>query len=93
MARFTIALVAPTLNDFRKLPQHVQGRALLKALADRFSQSTFNRENLLLEPYNTLDPEGFSLGLPEEERRDAVTYLFGSPWLPDQQWIHRAHQG
>jgi hypothetical protein len=80
MARFTIALVAPTLNDFRKLPQHVQGRALLKALADRFSQNTFNRENLLLEPYNTVDPEGFSLGLPEEERRDALKFLFGSPW-------------
>ena len=59
MARFTIALIAPTLNDFRKVPQHVQGRALLKALADRFSQNTFNRENLLLEPYNTFDPERF----------------------------------
>ena len=52
----------------------------MKALADRFSQNTFNRENLLLEPYNTVDPEGFSLGLPEEERRDAVKFLFGSPW-------------
>jgi hypothetical protein len=80
MARFTIVSVASTLNDFRKLPQHVQGRALLKALADRFSQNTFNRENLLLEPYNTVGPEGFALGLPEEERRDAVKYLFGSPW-------------
>lgn len=80
MARFTISLVAPTLNDFRKLPQHVQGRALLKALSDRFSQNTFNRQNLLLEPYNTVDPEGFSIGLPEGERRDALRFLFGSPW-------------
>jgi hypothetical protein len=80
MARFTIISVAPTLNDFRKLPQHVQGRALLRALADRFLQNSFNRENMLLEPYNTVDPEGFALGLPEEERRAAVKYLFGSPW-------------
>jgi hypothetical protein len=80
MARFTIALVARTLDDFRKLPQHVQGRALLKALADRFSQNTFNRENLLLEPYNTVDREGFGVGLPENERHDAVKFLFGSPW-------------
>jgi hypothetical protein len=80
MARFTIASVAPSLAEFRKLPQHVQGRALLKALADRFPRGTFNRENLLLEPYNTMDPEGFALGLPEDERHDAVKYLFGSPW-------------
>ena len=80
MARFTIASVATNLAEFRKLPQHVQGRALLKALADRFPRGTFNRENLLLEPYNTTDPEGFALGLPEGERHDAVRYLFGSPW-------------
>lgn len=80
MARFTIASVATDLAEFRKLPQHVQGRALLKALADRFPRGTFNRENLLLEPYNTTDPEGFALGLPEGERHDAVRYLFGSPW-------------
>jgi hypothetical protein len=80
MARFTIASVAPSLAEFRKLPQHVQGRALLKALADRFPRGTFNRENLLLEPYNTKDPEGFALGLPEDERRDAVGFLFGFPW-------------
>ena len=70
MARFTIASVAPSLAEFRKLPQHVQGRALLKALSDRFLRDTFNRENLLLEPYNTADPEGFALGLP-----------VGFPWM------------
>ncbi len=80
MARFTISSVAQTLNDFRKLPQHVQGCALLKTLADRFPGDTFNQENLLLEPNNEVDPEGFSLGLPEEERRDAVKFLFDSPW-------------
>jgi hypothetical protein len=56
MARFTIASVATNLAEFRKLPEHVQGRALLKAVADRFPLDTFNRENLLLEPSNTTGP-------------------------------------
>jgi hypothetical protein len=80
MARFTIASIAASLAEFRALPLHLQGRALLKALADRFPRDTFNRENLLLEPYNTKDPEGFALGLPENERHDAVRFLFGAPW-------------
>jgi hypothetical protein len=69
-----------SLAEFRKLPQHVQTRAVLKALADRFPRGTINRVDLLLEPYNTTDPEGFALGLPEDERHDAVRYLYGSPW-------------
>jgi hypothetical protein len=85
MARFSIASVATSLADFRKLPQHVQARALLKALADRFPNNTFNRENLLIEPYNTVDPDGFSLGLPEEERRDAVKFLT----LPSESVSHK----
>jgi hypothetical protein len=78
--RFTIASIASNLDEFRKLPQNVQGRALLKALADRFPKTTFNRQNLLLEPYGTVDPDGFAIGFPESERHTAVKYLFGAPW-------------
>jgi len=77
---FTIASIASSLDQFRKLPPHVQGRALLKALADRFPKDTFNRHNLLLEPYGTVDPAGFTIGFAESERQAAVKYLFGAPW-------------
>jgi hypothetical protein len=78
--RFTIASIASNLDEFRRLPPHVQGRALLKALADRFPRDKFNRQNLLLEPYGVSDSEGFALGFPENERHDALKFLFGAPW-------------
>lgn len=53
---------------------------MLKALTDRFGKTTFNRHNLLLEPYGTSDPEGFAEGFPDAERQAAVKYLFGAPW-------------
>jgi Protein of unknown function (Hypoth_ymh) len=80
MARFSIAEIALGLDEFRKLPLHIQGRALLKALADRYPRDTFNRHNLLLEPYGTIDHEGFTLGWSQEERRDALKHLLGAPW-------------
>lgn len=78
--KFSIASIASNLDEFRKLPPHVQGRALLKALADRYPKTTFNRHNLLLEPYGTADHEGFAIGFPDNERQAAVKYLFGAPW-------------
>jgi len=89
MAQFTMASISASIAEFRKLSQHVQGRALLKALADRFPRDAFNRVNQLLEPYSTVAPDGFSVGLPEAERCDTAKFQLVSQrrYLIDNGYI------
>jgi hypothetical protein len=81
MAWLTMASISASIAEFRKLSQHVQGRALLKALVGRFPRDAFNRVNSLLEPYNAIAPDGLAVGLPEAERRDAVKFRLVFPCL------------
>jgi len=78
---FTIASVAPTLDDFKKLSPLDQGVAFLRRLAFLFPRGkTFLRKNLGLESYGMPDPNALCTGWPQQDLRPGVVYLLGTPW-------------
>jgi len=78
---FTIASIARTLAEFKKLPPQRQGEAFLRRLAHHFPRGkTFLRSNLALPNQNWPDPYGLCTGWPFEELREGVLYLLDGPW-------------
>jgi hypothetical protein len=78
---FTIASVAPTLDDYKTLSVEDQGIAFLKRLAHHFHRGkTFKRTNLALSAHETPDAYSRCTGWPREDWTEGVRYLLGTPW-------------
>jgi hypothetical protein len=78
---FTIASVAPTLDEFKKFSVEDQGVLFLKRLAHHFRRGqTFRRSNLALPAHGTPDAYSLCTGWPREDWAEGVRYLLGTPW-------------
>jgi len=76
----TIAEVAPTLADLKKLTLEVQSRLLLAQLDAIYPQERgaggLNKHNLLMQG----DPSGLARGYSEPENSGIRQHLLGAPW-------------
>jgi hypothetical protein len=93
---FTIASVAPILDEFKKLSVENQGIAFLKRLAHHFRRGqSFKRSNLALPAHGTPDAYSLCTGWPREDWAEGVRYLLGTPWrtIEREQYIAESLSG
>ena len=78
--RSTMADVAPTLADLKRLPLEHQSSLLLARLIEIYPQTKgaggLNKHNLIMEGH----PHGLGFGYGEAESSEVVRYLLGAPW-------------
>src|SRR5271170_1780423 len=76
----SIAAVAPTLDDLKRLSTREQAMLLLKRLAHLFPRGKdFSRANFFLD-YPAADPYSLATGYDKGEVREVVSLLLGEPW-------------